>query len=75
MAEASGHGITLARVYGAIAETMQQWGQYGPDLEYIQRALRIGGAPLELSRFTVSDQLAVTLAWRDSGCLEARARE
>jgi tetratricopeptide (TPR) repeat protein len=59
MAEASGHGITLAKVYAAIAETMQQWGQYGPDLEYIQRALRIAEEQGDLPRVAEYLQLSV----------------
>lgn len=59
MAEASGHGITLARVYAAIAETMQQWGQYGPDLEYIQLALRIAEEEGDLPRVAEYLQLSV----------------
>jgi len=59
MAQACGHGITLARVYGAIAETMQQWGQYGPDLEYIQRALRIAEEEGDLPRVAEYLQLSV----------------
>ncbi len=59
MAKASGHGITLARVYAAIAETMQQWGQYGPDLEYIKRALRIAEEEGDLPRVAEYLQLSV----------------
>lgn len=59
MAEASGHGITLAQVYAAIAETMQQWGQYGPDLDYIQRALRIAEEEGDLPRVAEYLQLSV----------------
>ncbi len=59
MAEASGHGITLARVYAAIAETMQQWGQYGPDLEYIKLALRIAEEESDLPRVAEYLQLSV----------------
>jgi tetratricopeptide (TPR) repeat protein len=59
MAKASGHGITLAGVYAAIAETMQQWGQYGPDLEYIKRALRIAEEEGDLPRVAEYLQLSV----------------
>ena len=41
MAEGTGDRSLQAEVYGAIAETLQQLGEFGPDLGYIETALEI----------------------------------
>jgi serine/threonine protein kinase/tetratricopeptide (TPR) repeat protein len=39
LAESTGDPLLLAQAYGAIGEAHQQWGQYGPDLRYIEAAV------------------------------------
>lgn len=62
LAESTGNALLLARAYGAIGDAYQQWGQYGPDLRYIEAAVSFAsesGDPVQLGHFL---QLAVTHA-------------
>ena len=43
LAEQTGAEVMVAKVCGAVAESFQQWGEYGPDIAYIERALQIAG--------------------------------
>lgn len=43
LAEQTGDEVMVAKVCGAVAESFQQWGEYGPDIAYIERALQIAG--------------------------------
>jgi tetratricopeptide (TPR) repeat protein len=54
LAEQSGDRLTLARAYGGLAEIYQGWGHYGPDLRYIEAAIRFAsdtGELLQLGHF------------------------
>jgi len=59
MAERSEDQLILAQAYAAVGESYQQWGEYGPDLEYITTALRIAGEAGDLARVGEYLQLAV----------------
>jgi serine/threonine protein kinase/tetratricopeptide (TPR) repeat protein len=58
-AETAGDPLLLAQAYAAIGEAYQRWGQFGPDLRYIEAAVRFASQAsdsVELGRFL---QLAV----------------
>jgi serine/threonine-protein kinase len=59
LVESTGDLLLLARAYGAIGEAYQQFGQFGPDLRYIEAAVSFAaesGDSSQLARFL---QLAV----------------
>ena len=58
-AERSGDRSLLAQAYAAIAETLQQYGEYGPDWAYIEAALAIAHEQDEHLRLGQYLQLAV----------------
>lgn len=62
LAEESGDPLILCQVYNAIAESYQQWGEYGPDFEYIEPALRLASESGDLLQLGRSLQLAVNHA-------------
>lgn len=62
LAERVGDPLILAQVYNAIAESYQQWGEYGPDFDYIEPALRMASESGDLLSIGRSLQLAVTHA-------------
>lgn len=59
LAESSGDSAIIAQVCGAIAESCQQWGEYGPDLPYIERALALTSEAGDLRPLGRYLQLAV----------------
>lgn len=62
LAEQSGDPLILAQAYTAIAESYQQWGEYGPDFDYIEPALRLASESGDLLQLGRGLQLAVTHA-------------
>lgn len=59
LAERAGDPLVLAQVYGAIAESYQQWGQYGPDMTYLEPALDLARKAGDLGELGRLLQLAV----------------
>jgi len=59
VAERSENRMILAQAYGAIAETMQQYGEYGPDKAYVEAAMAIAREEGEHLRLGEYLQLAV----------------
>jgi tetratricopeptide (TPR) repeat protein len=59
LAEAAQEPLVLAQVYGAIAESYQQWGQYGPDMAYLEPAMELARQAGDLSELGRVIQLAV----------------
>ena len=59
LAEASGDTQTQAQVCGAIAETYQQYGRFGPDIELIEKALDLASEAGDLARMGQYLHLAV----------------
>lgn len=59
LAENAKDKVVLAQVYGAIAEGYQQWGQYGPDMTYLEPALQLATEAGDLKELGRLLQLAV----------------
>jgi tetratricopeptide (TPR) repeat protein len=59
LAESAGAPLVLAQVYAAIAESYQQWGQYGPDMAYLEPALQLASQAGDLRELGRILQLAV----------------
>ncbi len=59
LAESADDKVVLAQVYGAIAESYQQWGQYGPDMTYLEPALQLASDAGDLKELGRLLQLAV----------------
>ena len=59
VAERSDNRMILAQAYGAIAETLQQNGEYGPDRAYVEAAMNIAREEGEHLRLGEYLQLAV----------------
>jgi tetratricopeptide (TPR) repeat protein len=59
LAERSGNRRVCAEAYAAVGESCQQWGRFGPDIEYIELAVKIASKEGDLRRLGRYLQLAV----------------